>query len=45
MSIPILELAAATVSVRVTDMLKAELDFKDVEEFYWTDSGSRFLAS
>lgn len=38
LSIPRLELAAATVSVRVADMLKAELDYEDVEEFYWTDS-------
>ena len=37
-SIPRLELAAATVLVRVADMLKAELDYSDVEEFYWTDS-------
>ena len=37
-SIPLLELAAATVSVRVADMLKEELDYKNVEDFYWTDS-------
>ena len=42
MRIPRLELAAATVSVRVTDMLKADLDYEDVEEFYWTDSDSWF---
>ena len=38
MSIPRLELAAATVSVRVADMLKEELDYENVEDFYWTDS-------
>ncbi len=37
-SIPRLELAAVTVSVRVADMLKAELDYKDVEDFNRTDS-------
>ncbi|XP_028403950.1 uncharacterized protein LOC114526541 [Dendronephthya gigantea] len=37
-SIPRLELAAATVSVRVAEMLKDELDYEDVDNFYWTDS-------
>ena len=30
--------AAAAVSVRVADVLKNELDYERVEEFYWTDS-------
>ena len=37
-SIPRLELAAAAVSVRVADVLKNELDYERIEEFYWTDS-------
>jgi len=37
-SIPRLELAAAAVSVRVADVLKNELDYVRIEEFYWTDS-------
>ena len=37
-SIPRLELAAAPVSVRVADVLKNELDYERIEEFYWTDS-------
>ncbi|XP_028408667.1 uncharacterized protein LOC114531224 [Dendronephthya gigantea] len=36
--IPRLELAAATISVRVAEMLKCELDYEDVDDFYWTDS-------
>ena len=37
-SIPRLELTAAAVSVRVASMLKEELDYKELQEFYWTDS-------
>ena len=37
-SIPRLELVAAAVSVRVADVLKNELDYERIEEFYWTDS-------
>ena len=37
-SIPRLELVAATVSVRVADLLREELDDENVEAFYWTDS-------
>ena len=38
MSIPRLEFVAATVLVWVADMLKAESDYKEVEDFYWTGS-------
>ncbi|XP_070406798.1 uncharacterized protein [Nothobranchius furzeri] len=37
-TIPRLELTAATVSVTVSKMLKEELLYDDVEEFFWTDS-------
>lgn len=37
-SIPRLELAAAAVSARVADVLKNELDYERIEDFYWTDS-------
>lgn len=33
-----LELAAAAVSVRVADVLKNELDYERIQEFYWTNS-------
>lgn len=33
-----LELTAAVVSVTVSDMLREELAYTDVEEFFWTDS-------
>lgn len=33
-----LELTAAVVSVTVSNMLKEELGYSDIEEFYWTDS-------
>ena len=36
--IPRLELAGAAVSVRAADVLKNELDYERIEEFYWTDS-------
>ena len=37
-SIPRLELAAATISVKIGDMLKNELEYEDIEDYYWTDS-------
>jgi len=37
-TIPRLELTAATVSVTVGNMLKEELLYDNVEEFFWTDS-------
>lgn len=37
-TIPRLELTAAVVSVKVSDMLKEELGYSDVEEVFWTDS-------
>lgn len=37
-TIPRLELTAAVVSVTVSNMLKEELGYSEVEEFYWTDS-------
>ncbi len=37
-SIPRLELAAATVSVKMTDVLRDELSHEGLEEYYWTDS-------
>ncbi|XP_060723378.1 uncharacterized protein LOC132844190 [Tachysurus vachellii] len=37
-TVPRLELSAAVVAVRVSDMLKGELELKNVQEFFWTDS-------
>ncbi len=37
-TIPRLELTAATVSVTVSNMLREELVYDSVEEFFWTDS-------
>ena len=37
-TIPRLELTAATVSVRVSSMLKEELDYEKLQDLYWTDS-------
>ena len=37
-SIPRLELTAATLSVKVASLLKKELDLNEVEERFWTDS-------
>lgn len=37
-TVPRLELSAAVVAVRASDMLKSELELGDVEEFFWTDS-------
>ncbi|XP_067053909.1 uncharacterized protein [Acropora muricata] len=37
-TIPRLELTAATESVRVANVLKEELDYEELQDFYWTDS-------
>ena len=37
-TIPRLELTAAVVAVRTSDLLKKELEIKDLEEYFWTDS-------
>ena len=37
-TVPRLELTAATVSVKVGKMLERELDYPDVKSTYWTDS-------
>ena len=37
-TIPRLELTAAVVSVKVGCMLKDELEYEDMQEFFWTDS-------
>ena len=37
-SIPRLELAAATISVNIGDLLKNELEYEDIKDYYWTDS-------
>jgi len=37
-SIPRLELAAATISVKIGDTLKKELEYEDIEDHYWTDN-------
>ena len=37
-TIPRLELTAAVVSVRISDMLRQELRYESVEEIFWTDS-------
>ncbi|XP_049319056.1 uncharacterized protein LOC125780640 [Astyanax mexicanus] len=37
-TIPRLELSAAVVAVRISDMLKKELDIECQQEFFWTDS-------
>lgn len=37
-SIPRLELAAATLSVKIVDILKDELEYGNIEDYYWTDS-------
>ena len=37
-TIPRLELTAATVSVKVASMLKEELDYDGLQDFYWTES-------
>ncbi|XP_073237544.1 uncharacterized protein [Porites lutea] len=40
-----LELTAATVSVRVASMLKEELDYDGLQDFYWTDNQWRYVES
>ena len=35
-SIPRLELAAATISVKIGDMLKNEMEYEDIEDHYWS---------
>jgi len=37
-TVPRLELTAATISVKVASLLKSELEYNCVSEFYWTDS-------
>jgi len=36
-TVPRLELTAATISVKVASLLKSELDYECVSEVYWTD--------
>lgn len=38
LTIPRLELQAATLAVKVTDFLLKELDFQEISSYYWTDS-------
>ena len=37
-TIPRLELTAAVVSAKVSSMLREELEYEDMQEFFWTDS-------
>ncbi len=37
-TVPRLELSAAVVAVRTSDFLRKELELKDAQEFFWTDS-------
>ena len=37
-TVPRLELSAAVVAVRTSDLLRKELNMEDVQEFFWTDS-------
>ena len=37
-SIPRLELAAATISVNIGDKLKNELEYENIKDYYWMDS-------
>ncbi|XP_050703627.1 uncharacterized protein LOC126989094 [Eriocheir sinensis] len=37
-TVPRLELTAAVVSVRISAVLKKELDYEDIQEVFWTDS-------
>ncbi|XP_022518476.2 uncharacterized protein LOC111188878 [Astyanax mexicanus] len=37
-TIPRLELSAAVIAVRVSDMLQRELEIEDLQEYFWTDS-------
>ena len=36
-SIPRLELAAATISVNIGDKFKNQLEYDDIKDHYWTD--------
>ena len=40
-SIPRLELVAATLSVKISVTLRRELQFPDLKEIYWTDSEAK----
>jgi hypothetical protein len=37
-SIPRLELAAALVSVKISDILRTKMTYENVQEYFWTDS-------
>lgn len=37
-TVPRLELSAAVVAVRISNMLKEELELENMQEFFWTDS-------
>ena len=37
-SVPRLEIAAATISAKAAAILEKELEYKEIDEFYWTDS-------
>ncbi|XP_047502961.1 uncharacterized protein LOC125048341 [Penaeus chinensis] len=37
-TVPTLELTAAVVAVRISSMLKRELGYQELKEFFWTDS-------
>ncbi|XP_068691203.1 uncharacterized protein [Montipora foliosa] len=37
-TIPRLELAAATISAKMSDFVRNELEYKEIREFFWTDS-------
>ncbi|KAJ8342594.1 hypothetical protein SKAU_G00325220 [Synaphobranchus kaupii] len=37
-TVPRLELSAAVVAVRTSDLLRKELEIEDAQEFFWTDS-------
>ena len=37
-TIPRLELAAATMSAKMSDFVRNELEYKEIREFFWTDS-------
>ena len=37
-SIPRLELVAAVLSVKISNMIKKEFQLQELEEYYWTDS-------
>ncbi len=36
-TVPRLELSAAVVAARISDMLKGELELENIQEFFWTD--------